>query len=215
MDAHVALVVELAGQLAGGRTDMDALWGVDLWDGDEWLWNLGTMLAAADRWTTPSPSPRPWPPFITPTAGSTWRTRPWCWPGRAGAPRPALGLRPSLPMLPTTGWCPRCAAKPTWPWETFRPPSPPTAVLLNSPSPGGQPDEVQDTFELLASFHESAGQANEARAAREQLDSWRRESGWLTVAVPPVRRGPKVGRNEPCPCGSGRKFKRCCGGSLT
>lgn len=22
----------------------------------------------------------------------------------------------------------------------------------------------------------------------------------------------KVGRNEPCPCGSGRKFKRCCGG---
>lgn len=27
----------------------------------------------------------------------------------------------------------------------------------------------------------------------------------------PVRRGPKVGRNDPCPCGSGRKFKHCCG----
>ena len=28
----------------------------------------------------------------------------------------------------------------------------------------------------------------------------------------PVRReAPKVGRNEPCPCGSGRKFKDCCG----
>lgn len=25
-----------------------------------------------------------------------------------------------------------------------------------------------------------------------------------------VRTGPKVGRNEPCPCGSGQKFKRCC-----
>ena len=25
------------------------------------------------------------------------------------------------------------------------------------------------------------------------------------------RETPKVGRNEPCPCGSGRKFKRCCG----
>ncbi len=24
---------------------------------------------------------------------------------------------------------------------------------------------------------------------------------------------PKVGRNDPCPCGSGRKFKACCGGS--
>ncbi len=23
--------------------------------------------------------------------------------------------------------------------------------------------------------------------------------------------GKKVGRNEPCPCGSGRKYKRCCG----
>ncbi|MDT7520794.1 SEC-C metal-binding domain-containing protein [Rhodoferax sp. TBRC 17660] len=22
---------------------------------------------------------------------------------------------------------------------------------------------------------------------------------------------PKVGRNEPCPCGSGKKFKKCCG----
>lgn len=27
----------------------------------------------------------------------------------------------------------------------------------------------------------------------------------------PVRRGQKVGRNDPCPCGSGRKYKRCCG----
>lgn len=27
----------------------------------------------------------------------------------------------------------------------------------------------------------------------------------------PVRVGPKVGRNDPCPCGSGKKYKRCCG----
>jgi hypothetical protein len=26
-----------------------------------------------------------------------------------------------------------------------------------------------------------------------------------------VRTAPKVGRNDPCPCGSGRKYKRCCG----
>jgi uncharacterized protein len=25
-----------------------------------------------------------------------------------------------------------------------------------------------------------------------------------------VRSGPKVGRNDPCPCGSGKKFKQCC-----
>lgn len=29
--------------------------------------------------------------------------------------------------------------------------------------------------------------------------------------VKPVRTGPKVGRNDPCPCGSGKKFKHCCG----
>ncbi|MDR1915485.1 MAG: preprotein translocase subunit SecA [Synergistaceae bacterium] len=27
----------------------------------------------------------------------------------------------------------------------------------------------------------------------------------------PARRGPKVGRNSPCPCGSGKKYKHCCG----
>lgn len=26
-----------------------------------------------------------------------------------------------------------------------------------------------------------------------------------------VRKGKKIGRNEPCPCGSGKKYKNCCG----
>jgi hypothetical protein len=30
---------------------------------------------------------------------------------------------------------------------------------------------------------------------------------------PVIRSGPRVGRNDPCPCRSGRKFKRCCGAS--
>ncbi|MEA3241887.1 MAG: SEC-C metal-binding domain-containing protein, partial [Pseudomonadota bacterium] len=25
------------------------------------------------------------------------------------------------------------------------------------------------------------------------------------------RDAPKTGRNEPCPCGSGKKYKKCCG----
>ncbi len=25
-----------------------------------------------------------------------------------------------------------------------------------------------------------------------------------------VRASPKIGRNDPCPCGSGKKFKKCC-----
>jgi preprotein translocase subunit SecA len=35
------------------------------------------------------------------------------------------------------------------------------------------------------------------------------------VQVQPVRReGPKIGRNDPCPCGSGLKFKKCHGEAL-
>ena len=30
---------------------------------------------------------------------------------------------------------------------------------------------------------------------------------------PYERAAPKVGRNDPCPCGSGKKYKRCCGGA--
>ena len=29
--------------------------------------------------------------------------------------------------------------------------------------------------------------------------------------VAAVRAGNKVGRNDPCPCGSGKKYKKCCG----
>ncbi|PRQ08857.1 hypothetical protein ENSA7_14910 [Enhygromyxa salina] len=36
--------------------------------------------------------------------------------------------------------------------------------------------------------------------------------GDIAVSRPPVVKGPKIGRNAPCPCGSGNKYKRCCGG---
>ena len=26
----------------------------------------------------------------------------------------------------------------------------------------------------------------------------------------PIRTEPKIGRNDPCPCGSGKKYKKCC-----
>lgn len=32
-----------------------------------------------------------------------------------------------------------------------------------------------------------------------------------TPQKPVTRESPKVGRNDPCPCGSGKKFKQCCG----
>ena len=35
----------------------------------------------------------------------------------------------------------------------------------------------------------------------------------MTIDLPVKRSLPKVGRNEPCPCGSGKKYKNCCGRS--
>ena len=40
---------------------------------------------------------------------------------------------------------------------------------------------------------------------RERLQKEQRAAGTV------VREGEKTGRNDPCPCGSGKKFKKCCG----
>ena len=36
---------------------------------------------------------------------------------------------------------------------------------------------------------------------------------WFEKSIPPTvrREGPKVGRNDACPCGSGKKYKSCHG----
>lgn len=35
----------------------------------------------------------------------------------------------------------------------------------------------------------------------------------IYIGTNPMRRkAPKIGRNEKCPCGSGKKYKKCCGG---
>jgi preprotein translocase subunit SecA len=54
----------------------------------------------------------------------------------------------------------------------------------------------------------SASPSAFARAAQP------REASGGTNEVQTIRReGPKVGRNDPCPCGSGKKYKKCHGGS--
>lgn len=50
---------------------------------------------------------------------------------------------------------------------------------------------------------------------RGEKKSWRPpkpDPVWLPTAAPVRRTAPKTGRNDPCPCGSGKKFKKCCGG---
>src|ERR1043166_4461585 len=59
----------------------------------------------------------------------------------------------------------------------------------------------------------STGTSPQAQAGRRasQSSDIVSEAAAAVEKARPVRAGPKVGRNDPCPCGSGRKYKHCCG----
>ena len=58
-------------------------------------------------------------------------------------------------------------------------------------------DEIEEAFQ---------------RRKRRELDQARMAgSGDLQTVQQVVRSGDKIGRNDPCPCGSGKKYKKCCG----
>lgn len=46
--------------------------------------------------------------------------------------------------------------------------------------------------------------------AQRKLDTIFKEMQDLPTEKQMNRKPPRVGRNEPCPCGSGKKFKKCC-----
>ncbi|MBI1313893.1 preprotein translocase subunit SecA [bacterium] len=67
-----------------------------------------------------------------------------------------------------------------------------------------------------AATHVDAGSAvagsDDADIPSPPRGSRRPEPGEQIQVVAPIRQhGPKVGRNDPCPCGSGKKYKKCCG----
>ncbi len=58
--------------------------------------------------------------------------------------------------------------------------------------------------------HQQGSAISEAKAAASGSDVVSEANDAIAKAKP-VRTGPKVGRNDPCPCGSGKKYKQCCG----
>src|SRR5579871_2237147 len=66
------------------------------------------------------------------------------------------------------------------------------------PAPQQRPSQMDDYMRDLE------------RKRQKQLDEVRLSTGGDAPAQPIVR-GDKVGRNDPCPCGSGKKYKKCCG----
>jgi hypothetical protein len=79
-----------------------------------------------------------------------------------------------------------------------------------------------DEITWWSCFHDHAGEKETAETgmeAEDDLEDFEDEPDSLFSRLPteddfpqPIRRvEPKIGRNQPCPCGSGKKYKRCCG----
>lgn len=77
----------------------------------------------------------------------------------------------------------------------------------------GGPEDTEGQVEFKVSFTQDG-----TRMTHHELGSfvkvdgiWYFETGEAVMPKPVVRSSPKTGRNAPCPCGSGLKFKKCCG----
>ena len=85
-----------------------------------------------------------------------------------------------------------------------------TRLVIHAHEAGAKPDTA--TVDFTAYFRE--GEAE--KSFPEKAEFRRVEGEWLYVRAlregpAPIRStAPAVGRNDPCPCGSGKKYKQCC-----
>ena len=79
----------------------------------------------------------------------------------------------------------------------------------------GGPDDDKGIVEFVARWKAGGHELrHHERSTFAKIDgAWKYVDG-KEVKPPPVR-SVKVGRNDPCPCGSGKKYKRCHGGATT
>ncbi|MCG8473027.1 MAG: YchJ family protein [Desulfobacterales bacterium] len=77
----------------------------------------------------------------------------------------------------------------------------------------GGVDDESGRVEFIANYAFKGEKARHHELASfVKLDGqWFFDDGVGVIPETVVRQGPKVGRNDPCPCGSGKKFKKCCG----
>lgn len=74
----------------------------------------------------------------------------------------------------------------------------------------GGPNDERGTVTFKAHYRiEDVERSHHERSIFAKIDgAWFYEDG---SSAQVRREGPKVGRNDPCPCGSGKKHKKCCG----
>jgi preprotein translocase SecA subunit len=74
-----------------------------------------------------------------------------------------------------------------------------------------QEDVVQKLFTVEIAREGVMEEMEVQRRPQRMILSHGGGGGEESPAAPVKRQGNKVGRNDPCPCGSGKKYKRCCG----
>jgi SEC-C motif-containing protein len=77
----------------------------------------------------------------------------------------------------------------------------------------GGPDDSTGEVEFIARYRRGGNEhVHHERSQFKRIDGrWFFVDGEPVTHAPVVRSGPKIGRNDPCPCGSGKKYKKCCG----
>jgi SEC-C motif-containing protein len=87
--------------------------------------------------------------------------------------------------------------------------------ILRTESGGEQDGEGRVEFIARFRLHGVEQALHENSRFRRQDGRWLYVDGDTQVRGAPAQRpekaAPSVGRNDPCPCGSGQKWKRCCG----
>jgi len=78
---------------------------------------------------------------------------------------------------------------------------------------GDPATENSGSVEFKASYrrNDEKLEHHELAEFRKANGTWYFFDGKMVTAGQYRREAPKVGRNDPCPCGSGKKFKKCCG----
>ncbi len=77
----------------------------------------------------------------------------------------------------------------------------------------GQPGDREGIVEFIANFTENGENKHHRERSRfaRAGDRWYYVDGDIPKPKTQRHTAPRVGRNDPCPCGSGKKFKKCCG----
>ena len=80
-------------------------------------------------------------------------------------------------------------------------------------SRGGGEQDQDGEVDFIATYKEKGViKPHHERARFSRKDGvWYYVDGDMVKPETSVHQGPKVGRNDPCPCGSGKKYKKCCG----